>query len=362
MNKNHFIVIMAGGSGTRLWPISRANLPKQFHKFSSDEKSLIQETYDRVKDLVPSENIYVSLVSNIYKTTREQLPEISDKNFIVEPEGKNTAPAMGLIAAIIQDRNPEAIVATVASDHTVKNTELFKKVIAQAFEFIEKNNDYLVTVGIKPTEPNTGYGYIKVGQKFPGEDINQVESFVEKPDLETAKKYIKAGDYLWNASYFIWKTAEMLANFQKLAPHIQTGLSKISQAVKTANFQQVLEQEYAQFLKEPIEPTIIEKMDKVAVIPADLNWSDIGTWSSLYEFLSKNTGKSNVSHGHHIGVGDQNCLFYARNDEKILATVGLENIVIVDTPDVTLVCDMTKPQEIKELMEKLKVNGKEKYL
>ncbi len=351
---------MAGGSGTRLWPISRANLPKQFHKFSSNEKSLIQETYGRVKDLVPLENIYVSLVSNIYKTTKEQLPEIPDENYIIEPEGKNTAPAIGLIASIIFDRNPEAIIATIASDHTLSDEELFKKTIHDAFKFVKTNQEYLVTVGIKPHEPNTGYGYIKVGRKFNDEIAHQVERFVEKPNLETAERYLKSGDYLWNASYFIWKASAMLENFHRLAPEIHERLSRISKAIKTDKYEEILQKEYAEFLKEPIEPIIIEKMDKVAVIPADLGWSDVGTWSSLYEILSKNTGKNNISRGHHIGVNNKNCLVYAH--DKLLATVGLEDIIIVDTPDVTLVCNKNKSQELKELMEKLKTEGKQKYL
>ena len=360
MKDNNYIVIMAGGSGTRLWPISRANLPKQFHKFSTNERSLIQDTYDRVKDIVTSENIFVSLVSNIYKTTREQLPEIPTENYIIEPEGKNTAPAIGLIAVVIRERNPKAIVATVASDHTVENISEFKRVIKEAFAFVKEKPEYLVTVGIKPTEPNTGYGYIKVGRKFTDQESHVVEKFVEKPDFKTAQRYLKSGDYLWNASFFIWQSQNMLDNFKKIAPAVYKRLSKISQAFITSNFQKVLEKEYVKFDKEAIEPLLIEKMENVAVFPADIGWSDVGTWSSLYEILSKNTGKNNISRGHHIGINDKNCLVYAH--DKLLATVGLEDIIIVDTPDVTLVCNKNKSQEIKELMEKLKTEGKQKYL
>ena len=321
---------------------------------------MIQETYDRVKDIVPAENIFISAVKNIYQTTKEQLPEISDKNFIIEPEGKNTAPAIGLIATLIHAQNPQAIVATIASDHTVNDNNVFKKVIGEAFSFVENKPDYLVTVGIKPTEPNTGYGYIKLGRKFSDESAHEVDKFVEKPNLETAQGYVDSGEYLWNASYFVWQAESMINNFQQFAPHIHAPLVRVGATLNTAEFEETLEKEYAGFLKEPVEPAIIEKMEKVAVIPADMGWSDVGTWSSLYEILSKNTGEANISRGHHIGLDDKNCLIYAQ--DKLLATVGLEDIVIVDTPDVTLVCNKSKSQEIKTLMEKLKNAGYERYL
>lgn len=357
---NNYIVIMAGGSGTRLWPVSRAELPKQFQHFSDKPESLIQETYERIKDLVPQENIYVSLIESIAAMAKEQLPDIDANNFIVEPEGKNTAPAMGLIASVILKRNPEAIVTTVASDHSIGNVPLFQESINHAFEFVKDNPENLVTIGIKPTEPNTGFGYIKIGEKFDSQDIYKVDKFVEKPNLETAQKYLDSGEYMWNASYFTWNAMQMLENFNSLAPNIYEGLVKISDAVDTENFPVVLRDEYAKFAKEPIETVIIEKMASVAVIPADLNWSDIGTWSSLYEFLVKSTGKNTISHGDHVGVDDENCLFYSQS--KLLATIGLKDIIIVDTPDVTLVCNKNKSQDIKKLMDELREKGREKYL
>lgn len=358
--ENNYIVIMAGGSGTRLWPVSRANLPKQFHKFGSNEKSLIQETYERVKGLVPKKNIYISLVENIYQTTRKQLPEVPVNNFIIEPEGKNTAPAIGLISILINTLNPEAIIATIASDHTVGKVEEFRRIIKKGLNFIKRQPTYIITVGIEPTEPNTGYGYIKKGRKLARQEIFEVEKFVEKPDSETAKKYMSSGEYLWNASYFIFSAEQMFDSFRQLAPEIHQRLKRISQAINTHEFKQILKEEYSQFLKEPIDTVIAEKHPKMAIIPADIGWSDVGNWGSLYEILSKNTGQNNISRGHHIGVEDKNCLIYAQ--DKLLATVGLEDIIIVDTPDVTLVCHKNKSQDIKNLIEKLKKNGKSRYL
>jgi len=357
---NNYIVIMAGGSGTRLWPISRAHLPKQFHKLSNNERSLLQETYDRIKELVPKKNIYVSLVSDILKMTQQQLPEIPEENFIIEPVARNTAPAIGLIATLIFNKNPEAIITTVASDHTVEKLENFQKSLKLAGKFVEKNPEYIVTVGIEPTEPNTGYGYIKKGRKFTDLDVYAVERFVEKPDLETAKRYLKTEEYLWNASYFTFKAKEMLASFAKLSPEISQKLSTIAGSIDSKDFGKILLDEYSSILKEPIDTVIIEKYDHVATIPADLGWSDVGSWESLYELISQRTGKRTISRGHHIGVDNKNCLIYAH--DKLLATVGLEDIVIVDTPDVTLVCHKNKSQDIKKLVEKIKEKGQEKYL
>ncbi len=352
MKENHYIVIMAGGSGTRLWPMSRKDTPKQFQKFSSN-RSLIQETYDRVKILVPKKNIYVSLVENILKTTQEQLKEIPKENFIVEPEVKNTAPATALIAATIFQKNPKAIISTIASDHTFQKIANFQKALNSAATFIESNPDYLVAIGIKPTRPDTGLGYIKVGKKLEG-SIFQADTFVEKPNLQTAEKYLSSGKYLWNACYFTFSASGMLKMIEKHQPEIYKGLRQILRDEKVGPI-------YAKFPIIPIDTAIAEKVKKIAVIPADLGfWSDIGTWSSLYELLSKREGNHTISKGFHIGLDDKNCLVYAQ--DKLLATVGLEDIIIVDTADVTLVCNKNKTQDVKNLIEKLKQKGHHKYL
>jgi len=357
MNSNFYIVILAGGSGTRLWPISRCNRPKQFHNFCHKEMSLIQETYARVKDLVPKENIYVSLVKDILKMSQKQLPEIPKKNFIVEPVSKNTAPAIALATAQIIGAEPEAVIATIASDHTVGKTNKFHQTLLQAKNFLLKNPDYLVTIGIKPTNPNTGYGYIKIGRKFPKTPAREAEKFVEKPDLKTAETYLKNGDYLWNAGYFIFRASELLKMFKTHAPEIY----RLIQQIRSSRFEEKDLQRYYQKMPSlPIDTAIAEKVKKIVVIPADLGWSDVGNWASLYQLLTSKKNNGVVSYGHHLSMGDKNSLIYAQ--DKLLATVGLEDIIIVDTPDVTLVCHKNKAQDVKKLIEKLRKEGQTRYL
>ncbi|MGA2667171.1 MAG: sugar phosphate nucleotidyltransferase [Patescibacteria group bacterium] len=357
--QNYYIVIMAGGSGTRLWPISRTNLPKQLHSFGND-KSLIQETYNRIKDLVPADHIYVSLVNSILKTSQKQLPEIPVENFIVEPEGKNTAPSIALIAATIYKCDPRGIVITLASDHVINKLNNFKEAVKHAFSFVAKNPAYFTTVGIKPDKPDTSLGYIKVGRKFEHSAVYRVDQFVEKPNIIKAKQYLKSGKYLWNASYFIWRADKLLEMYEKYSPEIYKATEKILNVLGKPGTQNKIDRIYREMPKEPIDTAIAEKVDDIAVVPADLGWSDIGSWSTLYDLLAQKSGNHTISQGNHIGVDDKNCLVYAQ--DKLLATVGLENIVIVDTPDVTLVCNKSKAQDIKKLIEKIKESKEEHHL
>jgi len=350
---------MAGGSGTRLWPISRCNLPKQFHNLCGS-KSLIQETYDRIKDLVPKENIYVSLVKPILKTSRLQLPEIGKENFIVEPEAKNTGPAIAFAAANIFRKNPEAVVVTLPSDHAIEKLNDFKQTIKSVLNFISSNPEYLATVGLKPTTPDTGLGYIKMGRKFPSSKFYLADCFVEKPDFVTAKRYLKTGKFLWNASYFCWRADKLLEMYKIYAPEIYRGARKIIELLEKKGSQSKIEKIYLDFPKVAIDTAIAEKVAKIAVLPADLGWSDIGNWTTLYQFLTIKTGKGNVSRGNHIGLDDENCLIYAQ--DKLLTTVGLKDIIVVDTPDVTLVCNKNRAQDVKKLIEKIEEKGKKRYL
>ncbi|MCL5407485.1 MAG: sugar phosphate nucleotidyltransferase [Patescibacteria group bacterium] len=359
MNNNYFIVIMAGGSGTRLWPMSRCDQPKQFQNLCG-EKSLIQETYDRVKDIVPRENIFVSLVKNILETSEKQLPEVKKENFIVETEGRNTGPAIAYAAANIARRNPQAAVITLPSDHAIEKLDEFQKSLKTVLNFVEKNPEYLATVGLRPTSPDTGLGYIKIGKKLIDSQLHLVERFVEKPNLEKAKEYVKSGKFLWNASYFCWRADKLLDMYKTYAPEVYAGIEKIIPLLDKKGSATRIEKIYKEIPKVPIDTAIAEKAEKIAVLPADLGWSDIGNWTTLYEFLTARTGNHTISRGNHIGFDDKNCLVYAQ--DKLLTTVGLKDIIVVDTPDVTFVCNKNRAQDVKKLIEKIQEKGKHEYL
>lgn len=359
MDNNFYIVLMAGGSGTRLWPMSRCDKPKQFHNICSP-KSLIQETYERIKPLTNSSNIYVSLVASVFETTKKQLNNIPNENYIIEPEVKNTAPALALAAVKLFQINPEAIIAAISCDHTVENVQHYQTAFKQALAFVQDNPDYLVTIGIEPTDPNTGYGYIKKGRKFTKTNLREVKKFIEKPDLKTAKAYLKSGQYLWNGGYFVFKASSLISMYKKYAPDIYKIIKELLKITNIDPKDKKFNNLYNKMPVTPFDIAIAEKVEHIAVVPMDCGWSDVGSWASVYEFLARKDNKQTVSQGHHIGFDDKNCLVYAQ--DKLLATIGLEDIVIVDTKDVTLVCKKDRSQDIKKIIEIIKTKGKHHYL
>ncbi len=358
-------VIMAGGSGTRLWPMSRNNFPKQLHQLISD-KSLIQDTFERLKTFIPVEKIYVSTAEKYLHETRRHLPELPQENFIIEPVARNTGPAIAYIAAFFAAKDPKSIVATFASDHSVTKIEEFRQAVLAAEAAIEKYPDNIVTVGLNPTCPDTGLGYIKMNNLIDTIDdvkIFTVKQFIEKPDLATAKKYVAAWEYLWNASYFIWRTDTLIDLFEKFAPDFTNPIKEITSAFKSEDrngAKKIIAEQYEKMPAEPFDTVIMEKATEVLVIPADLGWSDIGSWASLHDILANATGSNIIAKGNHVGIDNQNCLVYAK--DKLIATVGLEDVIIVDTDDVLLICKKDHAQNIKKLIDKLKEEGKHLYL
>jgi mannose-1-phosphate guanylyltransferase len=341
--------------------MSRQNVPKQFLKLTED-KTLLQATYERVKEIVPAQRIYVVITEKHERTAREQLPNIPSQNFIIEPLGKNTAPAIGLATAYIVRHNKKAVIASLAADHHVSKPKEFQRILTNAFQTAQKNSERIVTVGIKPTYPETAYGYIQIGKQFENGviPIYNVKRFVEKPDSKTAQKYFESFEYLWNASYFIYTGQYMIKALKNHAPLLSQSFQAIKRSLGTDQYAKTLVENYESMPTEAIDTAVMEKEKTTLVIPADIGWSDVGSWASLHDVLASTHGSDVIVQGHHIGVDTVGSLIFAR--EKLVATVGLKDTIVVDTPDVLLVVDKSRSQDIKKIIERLKEEGKHLYL
>lgn len=358
-----YAVIMAGGSGTRFWPLSREKMPKQLLKIGGED-TLIRETVGRVLPLVGAKDIFIvtnqSLAESINYQLSSKFGGSWDDNFILEPEAKNTAPALGLAALHLERVDPESVMVVLAADHFIRNTDDFLDLIRKAVEAARYS--YLVTLGIKPYRPETGYGYIKSGEKCreSGIDgVSRVEAFVEKPDLDTAKEYLKKGNYYWNSGIFIWKTRTLLAEIEKYQPSLHKGLCEIRKNIGTDKEAEVIKEVFKKFDSISIDYAVMEKTDRAAIIPADIGWSDVGSWTALDD-VSERDASGNVISGNVIDIGSRDSIVYA--EKRLVATIGLKDAVVVDTPDATLVCSKDRAQDVKKVVDELKKRKSEEHL
>lgn len=351
-------LIMAGGKGERFWPRSRVSLPKQFLSLTDDGKTMIQLTVERISPIVSIEDVYIATNKNYKELVKQQLPGIPEENILCEPVGRNTAPCIGLGAVHVAKKYDDATMIVLASDHLIKNNEVFTDTFKKACEVAESGEN-LVTIGITPNYPETGYGYIKYDKAKKEGSAFAVDRFVEKPDLETAKSYLADGSYLWNSGMFVWRVSTILNNFKKYMPDSYEGLMKIKDSVKTAQEQSVLEAEFPNLEAQSVDYAIMEKAENIFILPGDFGWDDIGSWLAVGR-IKKTDENNNVVNGNVVAVNTQNCVI--EGAEKLIATVGLRDIVVVDTKDATLITTKENAGEIKKVLAELREQGKNEYL
>lgn len=360
MNKHHYVAIMAGGIGSRFWPKSRTSYPKQFLDILNTGKTLIQWTYDRYKSFIPEENIYVVTSAEYADIVQEQLPGIPADNILAEPSRKNTAPCVAYISFKLLQKDPEASLIVAPSDHMIIDTEAFQKVSLHALEFAEHLKSF-VTLGIKPTYPNTGYGYIQHETMAVADNVYKVKTFTEKPKLEMAQAFLASGDFLWNAGIFIWQVKHVIKAFEQFQPEMFELFDAEKEHFNTPGEQEAVDRIYPLCPSISIDYALMEKANNVYVIPSSFGWSDLGTWNSAYDNLEKDY-LGNAVAGENVMVVDATKCMISAPHEKLLVLQGLEDFIVVDTKDVLLICKKEKEQEIKEYVAEVKRNKGEKHL
>lgn len=351
-------LIMAGGRGERFWPKSRANLPKQFLSLTQDGKTMIQQTVERILPLVEMEDIFIATNASYRDLVKEQLPGIPLENILCEPMSKNTAPCIGLAAVHIEKKYKDALMLVLPSDHIISYQNMFLQTVEDACEVAE-DDTALVTIGITPTFPETGYGYIKFNANMQKKRAYQVERFVEKPNLDTAKQYLSSEEYLWNSGMFVWKTSSILCNIQEYMPETHEILEKLSNFIDSDNYQQVLEEEYQKFPSQSIDYGIMEKAKNIYILSGTFGWDDAGSWLAVSR-VNKSNEFGNVVSGNVISVNTKNAIIEGEN--RLIATVGVSDLVIVDTKDSILICHKESTDEIKTVLQNLKICNRTEFL
>lgn len=345
-------VIMAGGRGERFWPKSRNNRPKQFLSLTSDGETMIQKTVKRLSPLVSAEDIFIVTNAAYADLVNDQLPDVPRENILCEPCARNTAPCIAFAAAIIQKKYGDAMMLVLPSDHLIGYENIYIKTLQTAIRTAEEGNN-LVTIGITPAYPETGYGYINFGKE--AGDAYEVERFVEKPDLPTAKKYLASGKYLWNSGMFVWKASAIMYNMKQFMPEIHDGAVRIGDSYGTDSYDETLIKEFTAFTSESVDFGIMEKASDIYTIPGSFGWDDVGSWLAV-ERINETDDKKNYFDGDVIAVDSERTTVCG--GKRLVATIGTRDIVIVDTDDVLLVCSKNNTQDVKKVIAQLKEHGR----
>lgn len=359
MKNNNYGVIMAGGVGSRFWPLSTTAYPKQFHDILGTGRTFLQQTYDRLAKIIPQDQIYVVTLDEYVELTLEQLPKLSREQIIAEPIGMNTAPCNLYAAMLINEKNPDARIVVAPSDHVILDEKVFLEKLNFA---LEKSSDkeILITLGIQPTRPDTGYGYIQFIEDESDGELKKVKTFTEKPGIELAEVFYKSGEFLWNAGIFIWHVQTILKSFQEFLPEMYDSFKTIKQMLSSSEGMEEMRRVYGTVQFISVDNGIMEKAENVYVIPSSFGWSDLGTWKSLYE-NSKKDKQGNIKRGKPIlTYNSGNSLIYTTQNKAVIVD-GLENYIVVDTENALLICPMDNDQTIKTYVSDLKLNKGDQF-
>lgn len=360
LNKHRYCVIMCGGIGSRFWPYSRTRLPKQFIDFLGTGRTLLQMSFDRIRNLIPSENIIIMTNERYADLVREQLPEVNDSQILFEPARRNTAPCIAWAAWHIAARDPEASMIVTPADHVITREAEFELSIMTGFDFVERNNA-LLTLGIEPTRPETGYGYIQIGDEVEG-SISKVKTFTEKPDLELAKVFIDSGEFFWNSGIFIWTAKTIREAIAKYVPDIAavfddaTSETYLDPKAET----EFISAAYPSCISISIDYSVMEKADNVYVETVTFGWSDLGTWGALYDLSPKNND-ANVTQNCNVLAYNSRGNIFAVRGEKLIVVDGLEDYIVADADGILLICPKSHEQEIKRMVTDVKVKFGDRF-
>ena len=360
MQRSTYVVIMAGGIGSRFWPVSRTDYPKQFLDILGTGETLIQQTFKRFEKLAPVENIFVVTSTDYTGIVEKQLPAIPRENILSEPQRKNTGPCIAYASFKILQRDANASIIVAPADHLILDQPEFEAVCTQALQFVD-SHDALLTIGITPSYANTGYGYIQFNQEVFQSGIHKVITFTEKPDAQRAKQFVSSGEYLWNSGIFVWKARSIINSIEKNLGDLYQ-LFKEKQSWLGTSFERLMISDLYEVCENiSIDVGVMEKAENVYIIPASFRWSDLGTWNSAYENMGKDVRENAVAGNGVLVIDTAQCVVHA-SDEKLVVLQGLQNYIVVDTTDVLLICQKEREQDIKNYVSEVKKLKGERYL
>jgi mannose-1-phosphate guanylyltransferase len=349
-----YALIMAGGVGARFWPKSRLKTPKHLLSIVN-EKTMLENTVSRLDQLLPRENCFIVTNREQKDNVLNNITDFREENIIAEPFGKNTAAAIGYGAVKLIMKDPEAIMVVLPADHFIKNVGMFGTVVSSAVEYCKKAPEALITIGIEPTHPETGYGYIQVGNEIE-KGVYDVKSFAEKPNIDTAIRFLESGDFYWNSGMFIWKAQTILQNIKKFLPDLFDNLMELKSAITAGEPESVIEKIYGEMRSISIDYGVMESAENVKVLLGNFGWSDVGSWFEIYRLKEKDEKSNVVDCDKFISIDTEGCLVSTDNDDKLITCIGLRDLAVIDTEDSLLITPLSRSQDVKELVEKIRLN------